>query len=162
MVYLTSNSSTLSCDNGDRPSVTVTVTNWDESRSGDKGILETPSLSDHQEQTIIEEQRGDRSRSENGSRFNISVADCHHLQVPGRPTHATRLKSAKKDLDPAEGVELVHLPSHQLLDAGALLRASCAKDVADPQVPFHLTRHPAIGRSHCSGCNRMLTLVSPW
>ena len=162
MVYLTSNSSTLSCDNGDRPSVTVTVTNWDESRSGDKGILETPSLSDHQEQTIIEEQREDRSQSENGSRFNISVADCHHLQVPGRPHHATRLKSAKKDLDPAEGVELVHLPSHQLLDAGALLRASCAKDVADPQVPFHLTRHPAIGRSHCSGCNRMLTLVSPW
>ena len=80
MVYLTSNSSTLSCDNGDRPSVTVTVTNWDESRSGDKGILETPSLSDHQEQTIIEEQREDRSQSENGSRFNISVADCHHLR----------------------------------------------------------------------------------
>ena len=161
MVYLTSNSSTLSCDNGDRPSVTVTVTNWDESRSGDKGILETPSLSDHQEQTIIEEQREDRSQSENGSRFNISVADCHHLQVPGRPTHATRLKSAKKDLDPGE-VELVHLPSHQLLDAGALLRASCAKDVADPQVPFHLILHPAIGRSHCSGCNRMLTFVCPW
>ena len=162
MVYLTSDGSTLSCDNGDRPSVTVTVTNWDESRSGEKGILETPSLRDHQEQTIIEEQREDRSQSENGSRFNISVADCHHLQVPGRPTHATRLKSAKKDLDPAEGVELVHLPSHQLLDAGALLRASCAKDVADPQVPFHLILHPAIGRSHCSGCNRMLTFVCPW
>ena len=142
MVHLTSNGSTACRGNGDWPSVSVTITNWDESRTGDKCILNTPGLSDHQqEHTISEEQGEGRSQSENKSRFKLSVVDCHHLQVPGRPHHG-RLKSAEKELDPAE-VELVPLPSHQLLDAGALLQSSCAKELADQQVPFHPILHPA-------------------
>ena len=132
MVHLTSNGSTVSCDKGDWPltSVTVTVTNWDESKSEDK------SLSDQQDQTIStrsEEQRGSSSESENEARFNLSLVDCNHLQVPGRLPHATRLNKSK-ELDTDE-VDLVP-PSPQLLDAGALLQSCFEKALPDEQVPF--------------------------
>ena len=132
MVHLTSNGSTVSCDKGDWPltSVTVTVTNWDESKSDDK------SQSDQQEQTIStlsEEQRGSSSESENEARFNLSLVDCNHLQVPGRLPHATRLNSAK-ELDIDE-VQLV-LPHPQLLDAGALLQSCFEKALHGEEVPF--------------------------
>ena len=132
MVHLTSNGSTVSCDNGDWPltSVTVTITNWDESRSDDK------KLSDQQEQTIStlnKKQHGSSSQSENEARFNQFLADCNHLQVPGRLPHATsRLKSAEEMLEAAE-VELV-LPSPQLLDAGALLHSCFEKGLDKEQV----------------------------
>ena len=130
MVHLTSNGSTVSCDKGDWPltSVTVTVTNWDESKSEDK------SLSDQQDQTIStrsEEQRGSSSESENEARFNLSLVDCNHLQVPGRLPHATRLNKSK-ELDEGELV----LPHPQLLDAGALLQSCFEKALSDEQVPF--------------------------
>ena len=132
MVHLTSNGSTVSCDKGDWPltSVTVTVTNWDESKSKDK------SLSDQQDQTIStrsEEQRGSSSESENEARFNLSLVDCNHLQVPGRLPHATRLNKSK-ELDTDE-VDLVP-PSPQPLDAGALLQSCFEKALPDEQVPF--------------------------
>ena len=134
MVYLNSIGSTDSCDNGDWPSVTVTVTNWDESRGDEKEILDAPSLSYQQGQTkstLSEEQR--ESQSENEGKLNLSVVDsCNHLQVPGRMPHATRLKSAKELDAAAAEVELV-LPSPQLLDAGALLQSYSEKD---KQVPF--------------------------
>ena len=136
MVHLNSIGSTDSCDNGDWPSVTVTVTTWDESSGDEKEILDAPSLSYQQQgqtkSTLSEEQR--ESQSENEGKLNLSAVDpCNHLQVPGRMPHATRLKSAK-DLDAAAAeVELVQLPSPQLLDAGALLQSYSEKD---KQVPF--------------------------
>ena len=136
MVYLNSIGSTDSCDNGDWPSVTVTVTNWDESRGDEKEILDEPSVSYQQGQTkstLSEEQRV--GQSENEGKLNLSVVDsCNHLQVPGRLPHAiTRLKSAKELDAAAAEVELVQLPSPQLLDAGALLQSYGEKD---KQVPF--------------------------
>ena len=55
MVYLTSHGPTKSCENGNWPNVTVTVTNWDEkalsaSKSEDEETLEAPRLSCQEEQ----------------------------------------------------------------------------------------------------------------
>ena len=161
MVYLTSHGPTKSCESGNWPNVTVTVTNWDEkalavSKSDDEETLEAPRLSCQEEQmssSQSEKQSGSSSESETAERHSsLSLAGGNRLQVPSRlPPRlphvaqlplATGLKSAKGPIALSSTNRDI-----QLLDAGELLQSCCEKY---KKVPFNLYSVLLSEHSHTS------------